>query len=494
MNKTISINIGGAVFNIEEDAFQVLKSYLDRIKINFASDASESEIMADIEGRIAELFSQKMNDSKNVVVLKDVEEVIAVMGQPEDYATETSENGKTYSTNTQHDRRRVYRDEDDAMIGGVASGLSYLLGWDPIILRAIFVGLIFTGSGILAYLILWAVIPSAKTTAEKLKMRGEPVTVDNISKFVSQEAKAASERVNKWGEKVSSKTNSVNMRRASSGLSVVLRKVIGVAFILFSIFSLIGLMTGAFVANLELFGANGNLEFLDKLLGLENGMMWMVIIGVGLAIVSPLLGILYAGVRLLVDNSKRVKGLGFTLVLLFVGGIIMAIWGGGNIGRQFRRQGEVTNTIAINVLPSDTLEVNVMPDTIFTGRSQNVNHDLMDLVKMESDRVIYGANVRFNIYDTEDGEQARFELERHASGSSLIEAGERASRIEYEYEWTGKVLTLEPYFSTPASDPFRAQEVEVRLYLPKGTKIKLNENVDLISWIPTGDSNLYVVE
>jgi hypothetical protein len=146
------------------------------------------------------------------------------------------------------------------------------------------------------------------------------------------------------------------------------------------------------------------------------------------------------------------------------------------------------------VLPSDTLEVNVMPDTIFTGRSQNVNHDLMDLVKMESDRVIYGANVRFNIYDTEDGEQARFELERHASGSSLIEAGERASRIEYEYEWTGKVLTLEPYFSTPASDPFRAQEVEVRLYLPKGTQVKLNENVDLISWLPTGDSNVYVVE
>lgn len=494
MNKTISINIGGAVFNIEEDAFQVLKSYLDRIKINFAGDASESEIMADIEGRIAELFSQKMTENKNVVVLKDVEEVIAVMGQPEDYATESSDGGKSYSTNTQHDRRRVYRDEDDAMVGGVASGLSYLLGWDPIILRAIFIGLVFVGPGILAYIILWAVIPAAKTTAEKLKMRGEPVTVENISRFVSQEAKAASERVNKWGDKVNSKTNSSNMRRAGNGLSIVLRKVIGIAFILFSIFCLIGFMTGAFVANLELFGANGNLEFAGELLKLEDGMLWMVIVGVGLAILSPLLAILYAGIRLLVDNSRRVKGLGLSLTILFFVGIIMAIWGGGNIGRQFRRQGEVTNTIAINVLPTDTLEVNVLPDTIFTGRSQNVNHDLMDLVKMESDRIIYGANVRFNIYETEDGEQARLELERHASGSSLIEAGERASRIEYEYEWTGKVLTLEPYFTTPSSDAFRAQEVEVRLYLPKGTQVKLNENVDLISWLPTGDSNIYVVE
>jgi hypothetical protein len=179
---------------------------------------------------------------------------------------------------------------------------------------------------------------------------------------------------------------------------------------------------------------------------------------------------------------------------MFVAGIIMAIWGGGNIGRQFRRQGEVTNTIAITVIPTDTLEVNVLADTIFTGRSQNVNHDLMDLVKMDTNRIIYGANVRFNIYETEDGEQARLELERHASGSSLIEAGERASRIEYEYQWTGKVLTLEPYFSTPSSDPFRAQEVEVRLYLPAGTKVKLNENVDLISWLPAKDSNIYVVE
>src|SRR5687768_3386292 len=114
MNKTITVNLGGSVFNIEEDAFLLLKNYLDRIKLNFTGDAGESEIMSDIEVRIAELFLQRLDERKNVIVIMDVEEVIGVMGQPEDFNIgHESPSGETFNTNDiRNSHRRLYRDKD----------------------------------------------------------------------------------------------------------------------------------------------------------------------------------------------------------------------------------------------------------------------------------------------------------------------------------------------------------------------------------------------
>ena len=133
MNKTISINLGGSVFNIEEGAFQLLRVYLERIKANFTSDPSGDEIMHDIEVRIAELFNERMNDRKNVVVETDVQEVMAIMGRPEDYSMDAPEEPKRESTqsNTRNNQRRLYRDEDDKVLGGVCAGLPGNCAGDP---------------------------------------------------------------------------------------------------------------------------------------------------------------------------------------------------------------------------------------------------------------------------------------------------------------------------------------------------------------------------
>lgn len=480
MNKTISINIGGAVFNIEEEAFQKLKQYLDRIKLNFAGDPGESEIMADIEGRIAELFSQRMENLKNVVELKDVEEVIAIMGQPEDFGTgEQRPQQEPSAGTTVHDRRRIYRDEDDAFIGGVCSGLSYLLGWDPIILRIAFILLIFTGSGIPAYLILWIVVPAARTTAEKLRMRGEPVTVENISRFVSREAKAASERVNRWGDRVNAGMQKT--RGLGNNFGSLLKRFIGLVLILFSVFALIGLTTGALVANTELLGNSENFQKVNELIFQNDGTLWMLITGGILVFAVPVIGMLYLGVRLLVETEKRIRGFGWGLLILFIAGVILSVMGGGRIAKEFRRDSEIKNVIAIQVEPKDTLSVVLSPDTTFKGRSYHRGDDFMDLIKKEQDRIVFGSDIHFSIRTIEPGEQTRIEVERSSNGSSLLDAGDRASRIRYDYTWEDKTLTLGSVFTTPANELYRGQSVRIRLYVPEGTPVRLSANMDWIS-------------
>lgn len=492
MNKTISINIGGAVFNIEETAFLKLKQYLDRIQMNFAGDPGEAEIMSDIEGRIAELFSHRMEAQKNVVDMRDVEEVIGIMGQPEDFATgdHTAEK-TTESANMNHDRRRIYRDEDDAFIGGVCSGLSYLLGWDPIILRIVFILLIFTGSGVIIYLIFWIVVPPAKTTAEKLRMRGEPVTVENISKFVSKEAKAASERINKLGEKVS---NPARVKAFSSDFARFFMRAIGLVMIAFSIFVLIAFLIGGFTANTEIIGNDENFKKINELVFFNDGTLWMMIAGGIMALITPVIAMLYHGVRLVAESNKRIKGLGWGLLILFFAGVIMVGMGAARIAQEFRRDSEIKNTFAIQIPKNDTLRVEVMPDTVFKGWSGRHNDEFLDLVVKEQNRLVFGGDVHFSVRTTEPGEEPRVEIERSANGTSVMDAGERASRIKYDYTYENNTLTLSSLFTTPAEEKFRAQSVYIRMYVPVGTPIHLSNDIGRISWLDDEAGTVLIAE
>ncbi|MEY3399422.1 MAG: hypothetical protein RL220_2016, partial [Bacteroidota bacterium] len=181
MNKTISINLGGVIFNIEEDAFNCLKDYLDKLKSRFTTEDGRDEIIADIESRMAELLNEKLHPGKSALDVGDIDAVIVIMGKPEDYgeshdhAQSSGNAGQSSGSADEHVRnknRKLYRDKDDAVVGGVCAGISHYLGWDPSILRVILIlAVIFGGTGVLLYIILWAVIPAANTRAEKLQMR-----------------------------------------------------------------------------------------------------------------------------------------------------------------------------------------------------------------------------------------------------------------------------------------------------------------------------------
>ncbi|HUX96216.1 MAG TPA: PspC domain-containing protein [Bacteroidales bacterium] len=186
MKITVSINLGGYSFNIDEDAYAELKRYLRNLEHHFAEEESSSEILSDIETRMAEIFRTKITSFKQVINIDDVNQAISVMGTPEDISDSDHKSaGEKFSSRGYH---RMYRDPDHRIIGGVCSGMGAYWNIDPIIVRIIFVALVLAGGiGALVYLILYIVIPEAKTTAQKIEMKGDPVNIHNIKEAVKEE-------------------------------------------------------------------------------------------------------------------------------------------------------------------------------------------------------------------------------------------------------------------------------------------------------------------
>ncbi|HAP70311.1 MAG TPA: hypothetical protein DCR04_11410, partial [Flavobacteriales bacterium] len=202
MNKTITSNIASYVFHIDENAFDKLDAYLNTIRTYFTDSQGKDEIIADIEARLAEMLHEKIGDMKQVVSLDDVNQVIIIMGQPEAFIDDDPESASWTEQKSQpsgSETKRLFRDPDNNVIGGVCAGVSNYLGLgDAIWLRlALVISFFFFGSGFLLYVILWIIIPEAKTTADKLQMRGENVTVSNIEKRVNEELGTVK---NKWND------------------------------------------------------------------------------------------------------------------------------------------------------------------------------------------------------------------------------------------------------------------------------------------------------
>jgi phage shock protein PspC (stress-responsive transcriptional regulator) len=194
MKITVSINLGGYSFNIDEDAYAELKRYLKNLEFHFAGDESASEILSDIEARMAELFRTKLTSYKQVINIQDVQQVVAVLGTPEDISdTEGRTTREKFSSPGYH---RMYRDPDHRVIGGVCSGVAAYWKLELWLVRLIFLILAFMGVGILIYLILYIVLPEAKTTTEKIEMQGNQVNIHNITESVKKEFNTVRKNMN----------------------------------------------------------------------------------------------------------------------------------------------------------------------------------------------------------------------------------------------------------------------------------------------------------
>ncbi len=182
MKKTISIQISGILFHIDDDAYATLDAYLKSIHSHFKRTADGDEIVSDIENRIAEQFSEKLKKNKQVITLHDVKTLITNMGTIEDFESFSEEEPvKEQSFKTPGSRGRLYRDADDQIIGGVCSGIAKYFSIDPVIVRLAFgLSLFLGGFGVLLYILLWIILPEARTTAEKVEMTGGKVTLSAI--------------------------------------------------------------------------------------------------------------------------------------------------------------------------------------------------------------------------------------------------------------------------------------------------------------------------
>ncbi len=189
MKKTLTINLAGYVFHIDEDAYYLLDNYIQNLKNYFKNENDANEIVHDMEQRISELFTEKLKStSREVITVQDVESIIEILGKPEQMSgvNDDDDNNKSNSNSSEYTKKRLYRDNDDKVLGGVCSGLAAYFGWDVTLVRIAFIILgIFVHGTILAYIIAWIVIPPARTATEKLSMQGKKINVENIGKTVT---------------------------------------------------------------------------------------------------------------------------------------------------------------------------------------------------------------------------------------------------------------------------------------------------------------------
>lgn len=200
MNKIFNINLGGYAFTIDEDAYNALQDYLSSIRGHFANSEGCEEILYDIEVRMAELFKEGASPEQ-IVSNKILDQAIKTMGTPADFGVMEEEHASTTNAQTQTNTkssstkqkvvtgRRLFRDPDDKVIGGVCSGVAAYFGFkDPLWIRlAALISLVVFGFGFLLYILLLIIVPEASSSGDKLAMKGEPINVENIARTVEDE-------------------------------------------------------------------------------------------------------------------------------------------------------------------------------------------------------------------------------------------------------------------------------------------------------------------
>lgn len=505
MNKTITMNLSGIIFHIEEDAYEMLNKYLSTIKGYFHDSEGRDEIMSDIESRIAEMLQEKVSTTKQAVLKMDVESVIAVMGKPEDFAGDNSENTKNESkteNNSSFDgskRRRVFRDPDDAVVSGVCSGIANYFDFDPIWLRAAFAISFFVfGSGLILYIILWMIIPKAKTTAEKLEMRGEKVDINNIGKTVNEEFEEFKKRMEKFGEDVNSKENRqrvrTNSQKAADFIGDVLRnifqivgKIFSVALIVFAVFLTVILLGSLFGRNFIHVNTNDT-DFSYSIYDMMHSIfpndlpIELAVIGLVLFLGLPLLSMIYGGVRHLFGIKQKNKIVSYTSTFLWLTGLAFIIYVVYQISDDFKEDATSKQNIELVSTKSDTLYLSLKNyDKYGLSKDADDNYDsriLIDnwtLLKKDGKTTSLGYP-RFDIVLNEI-DSVELVAIKSASGVDKKEAFYRAKQISYGVSQKDSLIEFSPQFDIQDGDKWRNQNLRVVLKIPVGKVVFLSANM-----------------
>lgn len=488
MNKTVNINLAGTFFHIDEDAYQKLQRYLEAIKRSFTDSQGRNEIIADIETRIAELFNERVENDKQVVSIKEVDQVITIMGQPEDYMVDEEifedEPKHSYKSSRTDTTRKLYRDTENAYIGGVSSGLSHYFGIEPLWIRLIWVLLFFgAGTGILVYILLWILMPAAETTSEKLAMSGKPVNITNIEEKVKEGFSNVKESLDGVADRISNAdydgvSNKVKHKSRSffDALGNVIMfffkifaKFIGIILIIVGATTLISLIVSLLsVGVVDIFNFDG-IDMAHTFYS-SNLPIWVVSLLVLFAVGIPFFFIFILGLKILVDNLKSLgRTANFTLFGLWLASIVtLAIFAAREVA-EFSREGEFTNTIELNIKANDTLFVEMVNNEKYA--SSNYRSNDFDIVFDDNNKKqIYSSDVRFMVKSTKDS-IAYMEVVKDARGRTYQDARDRAEGIDYNFDYTDGKLALDNYFLTDADNKFRNQDVTIILYMPEGSVI-----------------------
>ncbi len=493
MKTTVKINLSGQIFTLDEDAYQSLKDYLDEISNKFRDMDEGNEIIADIEARIAELFLQKISEKKQVITIEDVKSVIEIMGHPEDFEDAGQPGGES-SRRTRNGKRsrRLYRDPDNAVFGGVASGLAAYFGIEVWLMRLIWVIVLLATGGIviILYIILWIAVPKAVTSAEKLEMRGEKVTVENIEKTVKEEYETVKENVKESYSKIK---NSKELKKTKNVFEEIVNvigqiilavlkiivAIIGFAFFIGGLAVLTGLSVAFFFRSaifpVHFFGVN--VHSFHELFGVigDPASLTFISIALFLVIAIPLIALIYAGIKMLFRFKANDRIIGLMALVLWVISLIFIITLAVFEGWHFRDYGSYFTTYSLQPIPSDTLVVRINDDPGIEGFDNQwyFSHN-------EHWQVISGQNRIYSQMELhiEPAENGLFKIreEKKSAGRTYFEARMNAEKLDYKWSQEDGELILDPYFSLLKPMQWRSPETEITVLVPPGMFIRLDRN------------------
>lgn len=488
MDKTININLGGVLFQVDEEAYQLLREYLNAINARFRGVQGAAETIEDIEARIAEIF-QSQRGIAGVITKPNVEAMISIIGKPEDFEAEKEEPRSAYSNSS---RRRLYRNPDERIISGVCGGLGAYLDTDPVIFRILFaVFAICFGVGFLVYLVLWIALPVADTEMRRREMYGDSyMSAMSRERMSGPATSVGNTSYNPGYYRRTGVSNAFNEIFGAIGrvFFIILRvflAIIGVvlvvsasllilSWVMIFIFKYPGAFsTDALDVNIAYFP-----DFLSYVVSPEVA-PWILILG-SVVILLPMIALIYWGVKMIFWFSVRDGIYNLAALILWVvsaAALSMILF---NEGISFAEQGRSQDTYSFDRTPS-TLYIKPTPATDSLKFERT-----FDLVE-ERYRVLINEN-RKEMYISpwlrirESGsESPSLTIKRESTGRSNRDALERSKELKYTWKLKGDTLFLDSYFTVPSGRKWSADNVSLVLRLPSGTRVAIDsETVTLL--------------
>lgn len=479
MKKVIKVSINKMPFTLAEDAYSVLKVYLDHLRRYYSGREGGSEIVDGIEERIAELLAERTGMDGRVVSKADIDNILEIMGPVEVIEEEGEEPAPGTGTYRSEPRptKKLYRDVDHKILGGVCSGFAAYFNIEVILVRVIYAVLFFLPSIIhmsftfrswggfvfnvpwifvVVYFVMWAIIPAAHTVEEKYAMRGEPLSAKDVQRSRPRPSGAprySYEPRPDWAER----------NRILGTLGRVIAVVVGLFFLITSSAVLIGLVV-AFSATG--FAFNFFPTALLDLLAFPENMLWFKIFLMG-ALVIPVLGFIHLG-SVLVFNIRGHKWIGSTLFFVWlasmVGLLVIGAQGSGN----FRHNARFEEKVPLE-LTSDTLYIDLesKEDFMFDRYWLRADNSYYGLGWIEGERNELNLVVfpPITIVRQSESEISGVLVGSHSFGSSQHTAEQEAETLKPVIGLEGNVLSVSA-FQANRDKPWEGNTASLKIYVP----------------------------
>lgn len=597
MKKIININLSSRLIPIEDSAYELLKGYLDSLKRHFSREEGGEEIVSDIEDRIAELFQEKLKKGVPCITDEDVNNMINVMGRPEQLEEETATEPKEKATSGEKDfpfppppsgSKRLMRDENDKILGGVCSGMAAYWGIDPVIVRIVTFLLIWAwGTGIILYIILWIVLPSSRslrnpvrkrlyrnpdnkvvggvcsgisaylnidpvipriffvlpllgvisssifkswhwfpnvffplsvgflptlivlyiilwisvpmavTVAEKLEMRGEKVDLQSIANAMKDTKEEKKNELRPPVTDISPENEPLNEpvadetvktdpatppppyypydppKRHSSAGKVIITLFKIVAYLILGL-----VVAGLCIALVATAGGFiGAATFSSMFMpyrgfilhsSLQHTLAWPAIL---LTLGIPVVAIIWLLIKLFTGFRPKSALVGVSLFILWIAGLICAIWLSVSIARDFKMNYRESSKIAIEQPDGNKL--------LLSRQASNISisgwNFLDNMIELSEDTMIL-KTMRLAIQKSKD-DSFHIILVRASNGNSVRQARQFVNEIHLTPSQDDSMLYIPDGFSLAPGTTFRNQHVILRVYVPVGKQIRIDNNL-----------------